>query len=158
MLAGHSAPRLYTRRGRIHLLSAEPNEGSVSRPLSTQALYPVAVEFTYFLQNRMRTVLAGHLAPGHYTRRGRIHLLPTEPKEGSFSRPLRTPSRSNSLTLYSSKEGQCQPTTQRPGTTPHLDRILLLATAAKEGSVSRRLSTPSRLNSLTSYRTEGGQC
>ena len=65
-------------------------------------------------------MLAGHSAPRHYT-----------------------PSWSGSLTTYSSEGGQCKPATQHPGTTPHPGRIHLLATAVKEGSVSRPLSTQS---------------
>ena len=52
-----------------------------------------------------------------------------------------TPPRPDSLTNYSSEEGQCQPATQYPGTTLHRGRIQLLATAAKEGSVSQPVST-----------------
>ena len=63
-------------------------------------------------------MLAGHSAPRHFT-----------------------PSRSDSLTRYSSDGEQCQPTTKHPGTTLHLGRIHLLPTTAKEGSVSRLLRT-----------------
>ena len=50
-----------------------------SRPLSTQALRPIPVGFTYELQQRRRAVLASNFVPKHYTS-----------------------SRSNSLTCYSS--------------------------------------------------------
>ena len=66
MLAGHSAPWHYTP-SRSDSLSTKPKESSVSRPLSTQALDPTAVEFTYLLQNRRMAVLASHSAPRHYT-------------------------------------------------------------------------------------------
>ena len=76
-LVDHSAPRHYTpsqsnsltsyriegglcqtdipnpdttpRRGQIHLPTTAAKEGSVSRPLCTQTLHPVAVKFTYEL-------------------------------------------------------------------------------------------------------------
>ena len=53
-----------------------------SRPLSTQALLPIPIGFTYELQQPRRAVLAGHFAPKHYTS-----------------------SRLDSLTCYSSSEG-----------------------------------------------------
>ena len=62
---------------------------------------------------------------------------------------------SESLTRYS-KRGRCWPITQRPGTTLHLGRIHLQATAAKAGSVSRSLST--QADSRTSCSSEGGEC
>ena len=52
-----------------------------------------------------------------------------------------TPSRLDSLTSYSSEEGQCQPVTQLLGTRLHLGWIHLPTIAAKKGSVSRSLST-----------------
>ena len=142
-------------------------KGSVSRSLSTQVLQSISVGFTCPLQQRRRAVLAGHSAPRHYT-----------------------PSRLDSLTFYSSEEGQCQPVTQHPGTTLHLGWIHLQTTAAKKGSVSRSLSTqalqsisvgftyplqqrrqavlaghsaprhytPSRLDLLTCYSSNEGQC
>ena len=50
----------------------------------------------------------------------------------------RTPSRSDSLTRYRNEGGQCQPVTQNA---PHLGRVHLQSTEAKEGSVCRRFST-----------------
>ena len=64
--------------GRIDLRPKAAKEGSVSRPLRASS-----VGFTYFLQHRGRGVLAGYSTPLH-----------------------NTPSRSDSLTSYSSEGEQ----------------------------------------------------
>ena len=136
VLAGHSAPRHYTPSRPASLTSYSSEGGSVSRPLSTQALHsisirftyilpqrkegsisrprhntkPRSVGFTYFLQQRRRAVLAGHPAPRHYTQ-----------------------SRSDPLTIYSRRRAVLA---VHSGTTLNLGRS----------------------DSLTSYSSEGGQC
>ena len=84
MLAGHSAPRYCTHPRQIHLRATGAEEGSISRPFSTQVLRVIPVGFTYSLQQRRRAVLAGHSAPRHCA-----------------------PWRSDSLTRYNSEGGQC---------------------------------------------------
>ena len=69
---------------RIRLLPTVVKEGSVSRPLSTQAPLSTSVGFTHGLQHQRGAVLASHPVPRHYT----------------FSR-------SGSLTACSSEGGQC---------------------------------------------------
>ena len=80
MLAGHPTPKHYTPFRSDSLTSYSSEGGSVIQPLSTS----ISVGFTYELQQRGRSVLAGHSAPRHYT-----------------------PSWSDSLTSYSSEGGQC---------------------------------------------------
>ena len=68
----------------IHVQTTAAKEGSVNRLLSTLELHSITIGFTYILQQRRRSVLAGHSAPWNDT-----------------------PSRSDSLTYYSSEGGQC---------------------------------------------------
>ena len=150
MLAGHSVPTHYTpsrsdsltryRReggqcypatqhprttlhlGRIHLLATATKEGSISRPLSTQALHYISIGFTYSLQQQIRPVsrlLSTHAL--HSISIGFTYSLQQRRRavSASHSAPRNyTSSRSDSLTPYSSKGGQCQPTTRHPGTIP----------------------------------------
>ena len=84
MLAGQSArPGTTLNPGRIHLHPTAAKEGSVSRPISAQALHSIS-GFTYILPQSRRAVLAGHSAPKNYTS-----------------------SRSDSLTSYRSERRQC---------------------------------------------------
>ena len=56
MAAQHTGTAFYL--GRIHLRTTPAKESGVSQPLSTQALHPIPVGFTYFLQRSM-AVLVG---------------------------------------------------------------------------------------------------
>ena len=76
-------------------------------------------------------MLPGHSAPMHYT-----------------------PSRLDSLTPYSSEEGQCWPATLHPGTTLHHSRIHLLPTAEMKGSVSRPLRAQALHSILVGFTYE----
>ena len=67
MLADHSAPRQYTLSWSDSLTNCSSKGAVFSRPLSTQALRPLPIGFTYELRQRRRAVLAGHFAPKHYT-------------------------------------------------------------------------------------------
>ena len=166
MLASHSAPRHYTPSrldsltnysredgqrqqvtqhpgttlhiGRIYLRTTAAETGSFSRSLSTQALNSISVGFTYILQPRRRAVLAGHSAPRHYTP-SRLDLLPTAAGKGSVSWSL------NSQALQSISVGFTYSLQPR--------RRAVLA-----GHSAPRHYTPSRLDSLTNYSSEGGQC
>ena len=85
MLAGYLASRHYTP-SRSDLLTICSSEGGQCQPVTQHpgiTLRP-SVRFTYHLQQRRRAVLDGYSAPRHYS-----------------------PFRFDSLTSYSSEEGQC---------------------------------------------------
>ena len=117
VLAGYLAPITILHLGRIHLPSTAGKDGSVSRLFSIHVLCSISVGFTYPLQQQRTAVLAGYSAPMCYA-----------------------PSRSGSLTSYSSKERQRQTAIQHPRAMLHLGRSYLLPAAAKDGSVSRLFS------------------
>ena len=124
--------------GRNLLRARAAKEGSVSRPLITQAFHSISVGFTYELEQRRMAVLAGHPAPSHYTS-GRIHLLPTAATEGSVSRPLSTQPLHSILVGFTYLL--------------QLRRRVVLA-----GHSAPRHYTLSRSDSLTRYRSKGWQC
>ena len=132
MLAVIQNPGATFRVGRIHL---QAKEGSVSRPLNTQALHS---RFTYFLQQCRSAVLAVTQNPGATLPVGRIHLRTIIAKETSVNRPLNTQALHSRFTYFLQ---QCRSTvlavTQNPGATLCVGRIHL---QTKEGSVSRPLS------------------
>ena len=109
------------------------------RPFSTYALLPTSVGFTYRLQQQKRAVLAGHSAPMQYS-----------------------PSRSDSLTYYSSKGVRCQPprSTHAPlyisaGFTYFLQQQKRAALAGYSVPAHYSLSWS---DSHTCYSSKGGQC
>ena len=78
---------------------------------------------------------AGHSAPRHYT-----------------------PSPSDSLTFYKAEGEKCQPATQHSVAVEFTYDLQYRRRAVIDGHSAPRYHTPSLLNSLTIYRTEGGQC
>ena len=84
VLAGHSVPRLSIASRSDPLTSCSRGGEQFSQPFSIQALDCISFGSTYNLQQRRRAVLAGHSALRHYTS-----------------------SRSDSLTSYRSKIGNC---------------------------------------------------
>ena len=96
--------------------------------------------FAYALQQRRREVLAKHPVVRHYAPSRVTYDLQQRRKTLLVGHSSPVPSRSDLLTSYINEGGQCRSATQHSGTELHLDRIRLLPTAAKAGSVSRPLS------------------
>ena len=104
MLAGHSVPG-----GQIDLHPTATTEGNVSRPLSTQALHSISVDFSYSLQERKEVSVSRtfRTQPLHSISSGFSYTLQQRRRVVLAGPSAPTPSRSDSLTSYSSEGGQC---------------------------------------------------
>ena len=121
---------------RLHTTAAA--EGGVRRELRQHTVHSVSVGFTYTLQQRRRGMLVDSSA--HIlTTIGWIHLLPTAAAKRNVSRQRST------HTVRSISVGFSYFLQQRW-------RGMLADSGA------HILSTPSRLDSLTSYSSGGGRC